>query len=381
MVMSVQTINIPGKILFGVGSLAELGKEAAVFGKKAIIVTDQNIGKIGILDKVISDLNNHGVKTVVYDKIEPNPRCTTIDGGVVLARKENVDLVIGLGGGSVMDAAKVLAAVSVTGAPTWDYILGKIQVSKETLPIIQVPTMAGTGSELNGGALVSNWELHEKFPIIHSFLFAKEAIIDPEITLSVPIKQIRAGGVDIFTHVVEPYVTNMNSNQITDGLRETTIRAVVENLPLALKNPKDIAVRTKLSWASTLAMSNLMSLGGGGGVFSLHAIEHAVSGYFDVTHAEGLAALMPTWMKFNYPACKERIEALGKNVFGKADGIAATEEWLEKVGLHVKLRDLGVTLDKAQEVGIETVKGGFGMTDNPIPLNADLVAKIYRDAY
>jgi len=379
--MPIQMISLPGKILFGAGSLSELGKEAAQLGKKAIIVTYPDIKKVGILDKVLADLKVNEVDAVVYDKIEPNPRNTTIDAGVKFARREKIDLVIGLGGGSAMDAAKALAIAYAGGAPVWDYVIRQAKPAKETPPLIQIPTMAGTGSEINAGAVISNWELHDKRAFGSNYALAKVAIIDPEITLTVPVNQVRAGGVDIFCHIVEPYITDNRPNQLTDGIRETTMRTVVENLPLVLENPKDIVVRTNLSWASTLAMSSLMNLGGGGGVLSMHDIEHAVSGYYDVTHGVGLAALLPAWMRFTLPVKKDRFEALGRNVFGKHDGIVATETWLSRIGLNIKLRELGASLDKADEIGIIAEKAGWGLKNHPIPLNAQSVAQIFRDAY
>jgi len=379
----VATFRIPGQITFGAGAAETIGMEAKRLGAThAVVLSDPNLQKLGVTDRIVASLSTQGVRSTVYAEIEFEPSIQSVaPASAAAAKASGCDLVIGLGGGSVMDSTKVLAAAYKGKGVVWDYLTQKATVTKDTLPIIQVPTMAGTGSEVNAGAVISNWETHEKFAVVNSFLFAKVAVIDPQITITVPVKQIRAGGADIFCHVAEPYITDTNSSQLTDGIREATMRAVVENLPLALENPKDINVRTKLSWASTLAMSNLMSLGGGGGVFSLHAIEHAVSGYFDVTHAEGLASLMPAWMKFNLPACKQRIDSLGKNVFGKTDGVAAVEEWLSKIGLKVKLGQLGASLDKAKDVGIKAVMGGFGMKDNPIPLDADLVAQIYRNAF
>lgn len=358
-----------------------MGKEAAVLGKRAIIVTYPDIEKVGVLGKVIADLKANGVTAVVYDKIEPNPRSTTIDTGVAVARQEKIDLVIGLGGGSAMDAAKGLAVAYAGGASVWDYVIRQAKACPQTPPMIQIPTMAGTGSEINPYAVISHFESHDKRALVSNYTIARVAIIDPEITLTVPVKQIRAGGVDIFCHIVEPYITDARPNQLSDGIREAAMRTVVDNLPLALVNPQDLEVRTRLSWASTLAMSSLMYLGGGGGLLTMHDIEHALSGYYDVTHGLGLAALLPAWMKFTYPARKERFAALGKNVFGQVDGIAATEGWLEKVGLKVKLRDTGASLDKADEIGAIAEKGGWGLKYNPVPLNAQSVAQIYRDAY
>jgi alcohol dehydrogenase YqhD (iron-dependent ADH family) len=159
------------------------------------------------------------------------------------------------------------------------------------------------------------------------------------------------------------------------------MKMVVKYLPQVLVKLDDIEARTQLSWASTMAMSSFMQIGGGGGNLTLHGIEHALSGYYDVTHGAGLAALLPAWMRFTLPVRKERLELLGKNVFGKKDGIQATEEWLESVGMRVRLRDLGCELEKADEIGELVIKSSPGVAMHPTPIDAKAAAKIYRDSY
>jgi len=280
-----------------------------------------------------------------------------------------------------MDAAKSIALASRGTESIWHYVGTRVQVEGPVPAIIQVPTMAGTGSEVNNGAVITNWETHVKSTVGSRHMQAKVAIIDPEVTLTVPKNQTAAGGIDTFTHIVEAYVTDGTPSPLTDGIRETVMKMVVEYLPQALARLDDIEARTQLSWASTIAMSQFARLGGGGGTLTCHGIEHALSGYYDVTHGDGLAALLPAWMRFTLPVMKDRFDSLGKNVFGKPDGILATEEWLESVGMKLRLRDLGCELGQAEEIAELAVKSSPWLSMHPTPLDAPAIAQIYRDAY
>ena len=185
-------------LIFGNGSINNLAQEAAKLGHKALIVTYPDIERIGLLDKVVKDLKEKNIEVVIFDKVQCNPRTTTVDEGAEFARKEKPDLFIGLGGGSVMDTTKGIAITSTGTAPVWDYALHRASPQGPIHPIIQVPTIAGTGSEMNPSAVLTNWESHVKmslggFPALQ----AKVAIVDPALTLTVPMRQVKAGGVDI----------------------------------------------------------------------------------------------------------------------------------------------------------------------------------------
>lgn len=375
------TFYLPTKVVFGVGAIQELGKEAKELGKKAIIVTYPDIRRVGLLDRIVEDLKASGVNSVVFDKIEPNPRSTTIDEGAKLARDQKVDLVIGLGGGSVMDSAKGIALASSGSESVWQYIVARLQPKGPVPLIIQVPTMAGTGSEVNFTAVITNWATHEKMVLLNPTTMAKVAIIDPAITVTVPKNQTAAGGVDTFCHIVEAYVTDTQPAPLTDGIRETVMKMVAQYLPKVLAKLDDIDARTQLSWASTIAMSQFARLGGGLGNLTLHGIEHALSGYYDVTHGAGLAALLPAWMKYTLPVMKPRFDLLGRMVFGKTDGIQATEGWLGQVGMRLRLRDLGCQLEQADEIAALTLKSSPWVAQHPRPLDATTIAQIYRDAF
>jgi len=377
----ITTFYLPTRIVFGPGSVDRLGEEAKEIGRKAIIVTYPDIRRIGLLDKVVEDLKAKEVDTLVFEEVEPNPRSSTVDKGARIARDEKVDLVIGLGGGSAMDAAKGIALASTATESIWYYVSTRVQVTSSIPSLIQVPTMAGTGSEVNPGAVITNWETHDKVAIVNPFMWAKVAIVDPEVTITVPKKQTAAGGVDTFSHLVEFYLMPETPLAVNDGIREAVMRVVVEYLPQVLAQLDDIEARTQLSWASTIAMSQLARLGGTVGAMTCHGIEHAVSGYYDITHGDGLAALLPAWMKHILPLRRERLDLLGKNVFGKADGILATEEWLDEVGMKLRLRDLGCELERADEIADITLKTFPRLNFHPRTLDAEAIAQIYRDSY
>jgi hypothetical protein len=347
-----------------------------------MVVTYPDIRRIGLLDKGVRELEDKKIEVIVFDKVEPNPRTTTVDEGAKIARKGKIDLVIGLGGGSVMDAAKGIALACSGTAPIWDYWLNRAEVKGVVPPIIQVPTMAGTGSEINPGAVLTHWKTHIKEPVSDPRIQATTAIIDPEITLSVPLHQTKAGGFDIFTHVAEPYLTDSNPRPLTDGIRETCMKMVVKYLPRVISRLDDLEARTELSWASTIAMSQFAFLGSNGEVCATcHSIEHALSGYYDITHGDGLAALFPAWMRSFSTVRAERFRSLGMNVFGKEDGLKAMEEFLENVGMRLRLRDLGCKLGDAELIADLTIKSSPMVQTHPTLLDTNAIAKIYRDSF
>ena len=369
-------------ILFGSGSVSKVGEEAAKLGHKAMVVTYPDIRRIGLLDKVLKDLKEKNIDVIVFEKVEPNPRVSTVDEGAAIARKEKIDLIIGLGGGSAMDAAKAIAVGSSGSVTVWNYMLNPAEAKGKIPPIIQIPTMAGTGSEINTSAVLTQWETHIKRPLGGiPGLQAKVAIIDPEITLTVPLHQTKAGSFDIFSHVVEPYLTDDTPKPLTDGIRETCMKMVVQNLPRVIAHLDDVEARAELSWASTIAMSKLSRLGSGGGALTCHDLEHALSGYYDITHGDGLAALLPAWMKSFYNVRADRFKSLAKNVFGKEDGIKATEEFLESVGMRLRLGKLGCKLEDAQAIAELTIKSSPMLKNHPTLLDAKAITKIYRDSF
>jgi len=376
------TLLIPTRIIFGNGAISEIGKEASQLGKKALIVTYPDIRRIGLLDKILAALKASNVEAVPFEDVEPNPRTTTVDKGAGVFRTEKCDLIIGLGGGSAMDCAKGIMATAASAGAAWDVLQRKAQPAAPFAPIIQIPTMAGTGSEINTTAVITHWEAHYKGVLVHPAAQAKTAIIDPQLTLTVPKNQTKAGGVDTFCHIVEAYLTDNTPQPLTDDIRESVMRVVVNNLGKVIAKPDDLDARYQLSWASTVSMSTLHRIGGGAGQLTLHGIEHALSGFYDVTHGAGLAAVLPAWMQFTLNDKPERFSKLAKTVFNSPkDGITATTDWLDSVGMKIRLRDLGCKIEDADEIGRLTMLMSPWVRIHPTPMDEKIVAQIYRDAF
>ena len=373
---------IPTKIIAGAGSFRLLGEEAARLGKRALLVTGQSSArKTGLLDRAASDLRRHGVETTVFERVEPNPRSTTVDEGARLIREGNLDLVVALGGGSPMDAAKGMVVGAIGGKPIFHYIRTGEKVKGETPKLITVPTVAASGSESNCGAVITEWETHEKCVVSDRCAFPAVSIVDPELTLTLPARPTAQGGVDIFCHLIEPYVTASRPQPLTDGIVETSMTLVVDYLPRALKNLGDLEARSQLSWASTIACSAFAGLGGGDGSMTMHGIEHPLSGYYDIAHGDGLAALLPAYLASLAGIRADRLTKLGCNVFGKPDGLAAVGEWLREIGMNHKLSELGVEREKLPGLAANALKTASWLRDHPTMLDKKAVTDIYEAAW
>jgi alcohol dehydrogenase YqhD (iron-dependent ADH family) len=380
--MAVSRFHIPTRFIVGPGSFSQLGRETARLGKVALLVTGSNsMRSTGVLSKAVGDLEANGVTAIIFDKVEPNPRTSTIDAAARIARDNKAEVVIGLGGGSVMDASKCIALAAAGNEPIFSYHEGKANSKVKALPILVVPTLAASGSEANNGAVITNWETHEKVAFFHPSLYPAVSIVDPALTITVPIKTTAQGGVDIFCHLVENYVTAHKSTLINDGLRESSMRTVVECLPNVLAKLDDMEGRSNLAWASTIACSQFASLGGGTGIMTLHGLEHPLSALYDLAHGDGLAALLIEWMRYTEPTRQDRVKKLGQNVFGESDGIAATQRWLGKIGMDGRLRSLGVNEADFEALADNALKTAPWLQFHPVTLDKEAIVAIYRKSY
>ena len=369
------TFYLPTKIIFGPGEIQKIGLEAKNLGEKAIIITGKrSSSEFGIINRVTDYLEKEGIEAIVFDKIEPNPRTTTIDEAGALARKNNCDFVIGLGGGSPMDAAKGVAVAAAEGQPIWDFIYhGQPVVKKVTraLPIIEIPTLAATGSEADSGAVITNWETHEKTVLGSPLLFPRVSIIDPELTVTVPKDYTIDGGIDIICHVIESFFTGDNDTPVQDRFSLSIVRTVMDYLPDVIEDPQDINARGQLSWCSTLALSGMINSGRGGN-FPLHAMEHALSAHYDISHGRGLALLLPRLMEFTYPSRPAKFAFMARELFG-IDSERKTEleqarlaidwmiDFLQSVGRYMKMEDVGIKDDSKFEQMAEDILRLYSM--------------------
>jgi len=378
----ITTFHVPTKIISGVGSFARLGFETASIGNKAMLVTGKNaMHATGLLAHARADLEINGIEALVFDKVEPNPRSSTVDAGADIARMEKIEVVIALGGGSAMDAAKGIVISAISGNPIWHHVKTRQKAFGNMPKLITVPTVAASGSESNSGAVITNWATHDKCVVSDSCAYPVVSIVDPLLTLTLPAKSTAQGGVDIFCHLVEPYITAANPQPLTDGIVETSLKLVIEHLLRAIRKPGDIEARTQLSWASTVACSDFAGLGGGDGVMTMHGMEHPLSGLYDIAHGDGLAALLPAWLGSLSDIRQTRLDKLGRNVFGEKDGISAVEKWLETCNMNYRLRDLGVDKERLLDLGQNAIDTASWLAAHPKKLDAKAVAAIYTNAW
>ena len=388
--------HLPTKIHFGPGKIKDIGKFLKPVGKKPLIVTGKSsMRKSGVLDKITDLLKKAGMEPTVFEGIEPNPRHATCDKAAHLASEEGCDFIIGLGGGSTMDAAKGIAITAKTGHSVWDYVYtgpDKPQRKvEEALPIVCIPTVAATGSEADGGGIISNWETREKTGIWGTALYPRVSIVDPELTITCPPDYTADGGVDIIAHVMESYFTSTSEAYLQDRFTESVVRTVMKYLPRALRDGADIEARTHLSWSSTLALSGLINSGRGGS-FPLHALEHVVSAHYDISHGRGLALLLPALMDYTASARPDKYVEMGENIFGlrlqdedtdhaAKISIDAMKGWLASIGRLLTFNDLGVDDSKFETMADDLVRiymRDKGHLQNPRPIDRKGALEIFR---
>lgn len=348
----------PTRLIFGVGSLEQLGSEASKFGKKALLVTGRgSVKKSGAFDKAVASLKEHGVSLVEFSGVQPNPRLSTAIKATEVAKKETCDMVVALGGGSVMDTAKIIAATMFYEGDPREMLVraGKKQrLPEKALPIITVPTLAATGSEMNCGAVIT---IDDENKVLKTFvqaepLYPKVAIVDPSLTLTVPQNHTAYGVSDIIAHVTETYFSNIENYPIQDRFMEGIIQSLLEWGPKVVKNGKDIEARAQVQWASIVALNGWIQTGINL-LAPVHMIEHTLSALFDVAHGAGLAVINPAWMRFVAKYNPDRFAQFAQRVFrvslkGKdkikvsMEGINRFEKFLKSIGCPTRLSDLGI---------------------------------------
>jgi len=382
----------PTKILFGYGVLRNCGEEAKSLGKKSIIITGKTSAKrTGVLDKVVGLLKENNIDTIVYSKITPNPKVEEVDEAAKIAKENNCDFVIGLGGGSAMDAAKGVAIVAKNGGSIWDYIplaTKKAKPFNEVLPIMMIPTLAATSSEVNCAAVFTNLATNQKAAIVNPLIYPKISIVDPLLTITVPRKQTAEGVIDIIMHVLEEYLTGDENCDLQDRITEGIIVTCIENAKVLMQEPQNVIARTNISFCSLVALHGFPNAGRSG-VWNVHQIEHAITGLFDnISHGSGIAAVLPAYLKFLSQKRKNKVIQLAINVFGLdknlgdeklVDGcIEKFKEFINSIGLSTDLKSLGI---KREDFGriVDNLYSVSGV--NEIIGNKENVIKILELAY
>ncbi|MDR1453705.1 MAG: iron-containing alcohol dehydrogenase [Candidatus Margulisbacteria bacterium] len=287
---------LPVRVVFGWGMLDKAGKYIKPHGKRALIVTGKSSAKHGYLTRLTAQLDELKIAHTVFDGVTPNPKSTEVDAAAKIAVENKCDLIIALGGGSIMDAAKGVAAVAKNGGGIWDYVYKgpgqKIKTINSALPLIVIPTMAATGSELNCGAVISNPATQEKTPFFADAVYPKAALIDPQLTVSLPYANTVDGGIDIICHVLEMYLSTDADDYLQDQLALAVTKTVIRALDILKNDLSNKEARTQLFWAASLALSGVVNEGRSG-EFPMHSIEHVLSAHNDsLAHGRGLAAIL-----------------------------------------------------------------------------------------
>lgn len=385
------TFHNPTKIIFGVGSLEQLGKIVSSRGKRALLVTGGgSVKRSGTFDRAVASLKAAGVAVTECDGIEPNPRITSVMRGAEIARREGCDVVVALGGGSAMDASKVIAAAALYDGDPWDMILhgqAEWKIPTVALPVITVPTLAATGSESNGGAVITNEETKVKSFVRADCLYPYAAIVDPELTVSVPKDQTAYGVCDLITHVTEGYFNGVDNTPIQDRFAEGVILTAMEWGPRAIASGTDLEARTQVQWAALVALNGWVQVGTNAG-YPVHMIEHTVSAYHDITHAAGLAIINPAWMRFAAKARPAKFAQFAQRVMGvpaggddlacALAGIDRFEAFLKSLGCPTRFSDLGIGDELIATYAKETLRivndGNGHLPARPAMSEADIIA-------
>ncbi|MBS4198262.1 iron-containing alcohol dehydrogenase [Bacillus sp. FJAT-49732] len=376
----------PTRLIFGKGQLEQLKTEVPKYGKKILVVYGGgSIKRNGLYDDVMTLLKEIDVETFELSGVEPNPRISSVRKGVDICKNEGIDFILAVGGGSVIDCTKAIAAGAKYDGDAWDVVV-KRGIVNDALPFGTVLTLAATGSEMNSGSVITNWETNEKYGWGSPHTFPKFSILDPVNTFTVPRDQTVYGIVDIMSHVFEHYFHQAEKTELQDRLCESILLTVMETAPKLVNDLENYEYRETILYCGTMALNGMVNMGYSGD-WATHNIEHAVSAVYDIPHGGGLAILFPNWMKHNLQVNPSRFKKLAVRVFGinpdgKTDeeigleGIEKLREFWNSIGAPARLADydidgskLDVMTDKAM------INGEFG---NFKKLNRDDVYAIYE---
>ena len=376
---------MPTEIFFGKDQIEVLGKRLSRENVKSVLLVygKGSLKRSGLYDRIISQLADNAIKVTELPGVDPNPRISSVAKGAQLCRENSVDFIVAAGAGSVIDCSKAIAAARYYNGDPWDFFIRRTSV-KKALPLCAILTLAATGSEMNGGCVLTNEKTQEKLPMGSIRLKPKFSILDPAYTFSVSKEQTAAGIADITSHVFEQYFSYPDA-ALQDHMSEAVLKTVIENAPVVLKEPENYEARANIMWAGTVALNDLLELGKEGD-WATHLIEHELSAKYDITHGVGLAILTPNWMRhvLDSENCY-KFAAYGRNVWNITEkddmkaalqAIEKTEGFFKSLGLPQKLSEIGIDDSKFGEMADSALKNTTIGTFKP--LSKEDIIKIYR---
>ncbi|MCP4547621.1 MAG: iron-containing alcohol dehydrogenase [bacterium] len=342
----------PTMVIFGRGRTDEIGKVTQPYGKRVMLLYGQESArKSGLLARVGSSLTAEGIEFIERGGVQPNPLLSFVRESVEIFRAENLNAIVAVGGGSVIDSAKAIAAGVRYAGDVWDFFDAKAQV-KEACPIMVVLTLAATASEMNNGCVITNGDTQQKFAASGPPLFPRVSILDPENTFGVPLDHSMYGAVDAIIHVLEAYLTGVSEpTPLQDRLVEGLIPTIREAADAILLDPCDYDARANMMWAASLALNGLTTAGVNDYNFPMHMIEHSLSALYDISHGAGLGIVAPAWMRDECSRAPRKFAHFAERIFGitgKDDthvalaGIEALENWFRELGVPVRLGEADI---------------------------------------
>lgn len=350
----------PTRIIFGEGTLSQVGTEARAIGQKCLFLYgQQSIKRNGVYDTIRASLAKAGVEAIELGGVHPNPVLSHARQGVALCRQHKVDFVLAVGGGSVIDEAKSIVAAAVNDCDPWDLFTGACQPTT-ALPLVVVQTNPATGSEMNGGLVLTNDATLDKFGLFCPPSYPRVSILDPSITHTIPAYVTACSGVDSMAHALEGYFTHQDPwAPVQERYVEGLVRTIMECMDRLMANPADAEARATFMWASPLCWNGMQSAGLGNVTTPSHMLEHPLSGLYDIAHGAGLAIIMPAWMAWAARTNPAPIARFARNILGlgqnghddaalAADGIAALKAWIKKLGLPGTLAAAGIPVGEIE---------------------------------
>lgn len=376
----------PTRLIFGKGVIEQLPMTMSSFGKRILLTYGSgSIKKIGLYDKVKELLKDYEIFEL--PDIQPNPKYDpSVLDGVKMCKENNIDVILSVGGGSVLDCSKAIAAGAKYDGDPWDLISYKVK-AKEALPIVDVLTLSATGSEYDCGGVISRTETNDKIGYMDSLLFPVCSILDPCYTFTVSKKQTVAGCADAMNHIMEQYFCE-DSTLLNDGFMESGLKSLMINTVKCLENPEDYTARAEMMLTCTYGCNGIYSLGNSPSGWPCHGMEHALSAYYDITHGEGLAIITPRWMTHILnERTVDRFVKYGVNVFGidsslepfdiARKAIDETYGFFETIGIPMHLREVGIDEERIDEMA-KHVADNEGLENAWAPLLQKDIAEIFR---
>ena len=378
------------RLIFGRDAQHQVGAALAPIAKKVLLhYGGGSIKKSGLYDEVVKSLSDAGIQWVELSGVKPNPRLSLVHEGVKLCRSEQVDLILAVGGGSAIDSAKAISNGIPYDGDFWDFFAGTA-VPEKAVKLGVVLTLAAAGSESSNSCVIMQKSTLTKRGLNVELNRPQFALMNPELTFSLPPYQTACGATDIMAHILERYFTNTPDVDVTDRLCEALLLTVIRAAKQALKTPDDYDARAQLMWAGTLAHNNTCGVGRVGD-WASHQIEHELSGLYDVAHGAGLAVVLPAWMRYALPHDPARFAQLASRVWGVSldlthperaalEGIERFENFLSSIGMPITLRELGAKAEDIPFLAGKTRRGPDGKTGNFVKLDTPEIEAILRIA-